>query len=54
MMTGFGMRFGLLETAVRDQPERPLALTLFRATRRTVMTDGQPQGQPPVQVQPPH
>lgn len=36
---------GLLEAAVRDLPERPLALTLFRATRRTVFTDGQPQGQ---------
>jgi len=38
---------GLLESAVRDLPERPLALTLFRATRRTVMTDGQPDGQLP-------
>lgn len=36
---------GLLEAAARDLPERPLALTLFRATRRTVFTDGQPQGQ---------
>jgi len=36
---------GLLETAVRDLPERPIALTLFRATRRTVMTDGEPNGQ---------
>ena len=36
---------GLLECCVRDQPERPLALTLFRSTRRTVMTDGQPGGQ---------
>jgi alpha-mannosidase/mannosylglycerate hydrolase len=36
---------GLLETAVRDLPERPVALTLFRATRRTVMTDGEPGGQ---------
>lgn len=36
---------GLLETAVRDLPERPIALTLFRATRRTVITDGQPEGQ---------
>ncbi|MGI6366809.1 MAG: glycoside hydrolase family 38 C-terminal domain-containing protein [Anaerolineae bacterium] len=36
---------GLLETAVRDLPERPLALTLFRATRRTVNTAGEPQGQ---------
>ncbi len=36
---------GLLETAVRDLPERPLALTLFRATRRTVGTTGEPGGQ---------
>ena len=36
---------GLMESAVRDLPERPIALTLLRATRRTVMTDGQPEGQ---------
>ncbi len=36
---------GLLECAVRDLPERPLALTLFRATRRTVGTNGEPDGQ---------
>jgi alpha-mannosidase/mannosylglycerate hydrolase len=36
---------GLLEAAVRDQPERPLALTLFRGTRRTVFTNGEPNGQ---------
>jgi len=36
---------GLPECAVRDLPERPIALTLFRATRRTVFTDGQPEGQ---------
>lgn len=36
---------GLLETAVRDLPERPLALTLFRGTRRTVFTAGEPGGQ---------
>lgn len=36
---------GLYESAVRDLPERPIALTLLRATRRTVMTDGQPGGQ---------
>ncbi|NJN17923.1 MAG: hypothetical protein HC822_17440 [Oscillochloris sp.] len=35
---------GLLECAVRDLPERPLALTLLRSTRRTVMTDGEPAG----------
>lgn len=34
-----------MESAVRDQPERPIALTLLRATRRTVLTDGQPAGQ---------
>jgi alpha-mannosidase/mannosylglycerate hydrolase len=36
---------GLPECAVRDLPEGPIALTLFRATRRTVFTDGQPEGQ---------
>ncbi len=36
---------GLLEAAVPDRPERAVALTLFRATRRTVMTDGEPGGQ---------
>ncbi len=36
---------GLLETAVRDIAEQPLALTLFRGTRRTVFTDGEPNGQ---------
>ncbi len=36
---------GLLETAVADTPERPIALTLFRGTRRTVMTNGEPGGQ---------
>lgn len=36
---------GLPECAVRDLPDLPIALTLFRATRRTVMTDGQPGGQ---------
>jgi len=35
---------GLMETAVRDLPERPIALTLLRSTRRTVMTDGEPNG----------
>jgi alpha-mannosidase/mannosylglycerate hydrolase len=35
---------GLPESGVRDLPERPLALTLFRSTRRTVFTDGEPQG----------
>lgn len=36
---------GLLESAIRDLPERPLALTLFRATGRTVMTAGESGGQ---------
>ena len=36
---------GLLETAVRDLPDRTLALTLMRATRRTAFTDGEPEGQ---------
>jgi alpha-mannosidase/mannosylglycerate hydrolase len=35
----------LRETAVRDLPDRPIALTLFRSTRRTVLTDGEPGGQ---------
>ncbi len=36
---------GLLEVALLDQPEKPLALTLFRSTRRTVFTEGEPLGQ---------
>ena len=36
---------GLMESAVRDLPERPIALTLYRSTRRTVNTDGEPGGQ---------
>ena len=36
---------GLLETAVRDLPDRPLALTLLRGTKRTVATVGEPGGQ---------
>jgi len=36
---------GLLESAVRDQADRPLALTLLRGTRRTVNTAGEPNGQ---------
>lgn len=35
---------GLLESAVQDRPDRPVALTLFRSTRRTKMTDGEPEG----------
>jgi hypothetical protein len=35
---------GLLESAVIDNAQRTLALTLFRSTRRTVLTDGQPEG----------
>lgn len=36
---------GQLESAVRDLPERPIALTLLRGTRRTVSTQGEPGGQ---------
>jgi len=36
---------GLLETAVRDIPEHPMALTLLRSTQKTVSTDGEPNGQ---------
>lgn len=36
---------GLLESAVQDNARRTLALTLLRATRRTVMTNGEPEGQ---------
>ncbi len=36
---------GLLETAIPDLPERPIALKLFRGTRRTVFTSGEPEGQ---------
>ncbi len=36
---------GLMESAVLDFTDKPIALTLFRATRRTVFTDGQPEGQ---------
>jgi alpha-mannosidase/mannosylglycerate hydrolase len=36
---------GLMESAVPDQPDRPIALTLLRATRRTVQTNGEPDGQ---------
>ena len=36
---------GQLETAIIDTPERTLALTLFRATRHTVFTAGEPGGQ---------
>jgi len=36
---------GLMESAVRDLPDRPIALTLFRSTQRTVMTSGEPKGQ---------
>lgn len=36
---------GLYETAVRDQETRPVALTLFRGTGRTVHTNGEPGGQ---------
>lgn len=36
---------GLPETAVRDVPQRPLALTLLRGFRRTIFTDGEEGGQ---------
>ena len=36
---------GQYESTVRDLPGRPIALTLLRATRRTVGTDGEPDGQ---------
>ncbi|MFQ5805964.1 MAG: alpha-mannosidase [Phycisphaerae bacterium] len=36
---------GLPETAVRDVPERTLALTLLRGFRRTIFTDGEEGGQ---------
>ena len=36
---------GLYETTVRDQPQRPLGLTLLRAFARTVLTNGEPGGQ---------
>lgn len=36
---------GQLESGVLDRPDRPLALTLFRATGRTVLTSGEPNGQ---------
>jgi Glycosyl hydrolases family 38 N-terminal domain/Alpha mannosidase middle domain/Glycosyl hydrolases family 38 C-terminal domain len=35
---------GLLESAVRDHPDRSIALTLFRGTRRTELTNGEPDG----------
>jgi len=33
---------GLMEVAVQDIPDRPLALTLYRSTRRTVFTKVNP------------
>ena len=36
---------GQLESAVQDTTERAVALTLFRSTGRTVMTNGEPEGQ---------
>ncbi|MEQ9455018.1 MAG: glycoside hydrolase family 38 C-terminal domain-containing protein [Phycisphaeraceae bacterium] len=36
---------GLRETAVLDRPDRAIALTLLRATQKTVFTDGEPGGQ---------
>jgi alpha-mannosidase/mannosylglycerate hydrolase len=36
---------GLMEVMVADLPRRPIALTLFRSTGHTVLTDGEPDGQ---------
>ncbi len=36
---------GLMETCVRDLENKPVALTLYRSTRRTVNTNGEPDGQ---------
>ncbi len=36
---------GQYESAVADEADKPLKLTLFRSTGRTVMTDGEPGGQ---------
>lgn len=36
---------GLLESGVRDVPERPIILTLYRSTSKTVLTSGEPEGQ---------
>ncbi len=36
---------GLLESGVRDVVERPVILTLYRSTFRTVMTAGEPEGE---------
>lgn len=35
---------GLLESTVRELDRRPIALTLLRSTRKTVYTDGEPDG----------
>lgn len=36
---------GQMESTVRDRADRPIAMTLFRGTRKTVHTDGEPNGQ---------
>jgi alpha-mannosidase len=36
---------GLLESGVRDVPDRPIILTLFRSTGKTVLTSGEKEGQ---------
>jgi len=36
---------GLYETAIRDQADRPIALTLLRGTTKTPFTHGEPNGQ---------
>lgn len=35
---------GILESTVQDLERRPIALTLLRSTRKTVYTDGEPDG----------
>ena len=39
------MSTGLYESGVPDETSRPIKLTLFRSTRTTVMTSGEPGGQ---------
>ncbi len=36
---------GLMESAVCDLDDRPVALTLLRGTRKTILTSGEPEGQ---------
>jgi alpha-mannosidase/mannosylglycerate hydrolase len=39
------MSTGLYESSVSDEESKPIKLTLFRSTRKTVMTSGEPDGQ---------